>query len=469
VLGGTGALGLALVERLAAAGYEVTIGSRDPAKAERVAGEVAAAGPKGVVRGAGLPQAAAWCELCVMAVPYAAHADTLTQIKDAVAGKILVDTTVPLIPPKVGTVQLPAAGCAAVEAARALGEGARVVSAMQNVGAEKLGSGGFVDGDVLVCGDKAEDVEVVRALLTELGLKSWHAGPLANSAASEALTSVLIQLNRRYKLGQAGIRITGGDGAKPGAMSVTAVPGLPLFEPGDDLAGAIAEAAIAANLALKSGDIVVVAQKAVSKVEGRLRPLADVRPSEKARQIAAEAEKDAAVVELILQEAAAVMRTGPNLLIVRNQLGHVLANAGVDASNVAEGERGPAVLLWPEDPDASARRLRLALETKFGVKLAVIISDSLGRAWRMGTTGQAIGSSGLKPVRDRRGETDLFGRELKATVIGTADEIAGAASLVIGEAAEGSPVAIVRGAPYIPDDEAGLGELLRPLEQDLFR
>jgi coenzyme F420-0:L-glutamate ligase/coenzyme F420-1:gamma-L-glutamate ligase len=147
----------------------------------------------------------------------------------------------------------------------------------------------------------------------------------------------------------------------------------------------------------------------------------------------------------------------------------VLANSGVDASNVAEGEQGPAVLLWPENPDASARRLRLALEARFGVKLAVIVSDSLGRAWRMGTTGQAIGSSGLKPVRDRRGETDLFGRELKATVIGTADEIAGAASLVIGEAAEGSPVAIVRGAPYIPDDEAGLGELLRPLEQDLFR
>jgi len=130
-------------------------------------------------------------------------------VRDAVQGKIIVDTTVPLMPPKVGTVQLPAAGCAAVETAQALGPGVRVVSALQNIGAEKLGSGGDVDSDVLVCGDDAASVEVVRALLAELGLRSWHAGPLANSAASEALTSVLIQLNRRYKLGQAGIRITG--------------------------------------------------------------------------------------------------------------------------------------------------------------------------------------------------------------------------------------------------------------------
>ena len=212
VLGGTGALGAALVGRLAAAGYEVWIGSRDPAKAEASAAEAMQLQPKGQVLGAGLAEAAAKGELVVMAVPYAAHAGTLAQIKEAVAGKIVIDTTVPLIPPKVGTVQLPAAGCAAVEAAQALGPEVRVVSAMQNVGAEKLAAGGYIDGDVLVCGDNAEAVEVVRGLLSELGLKSWHAGPLANSAASEALTSVLIQLNRRYKLGQAGIRITGSAG-----------------------------------------------------------------------------------------------------------------------------------------------------------------------------------------------------------------------------------------------------------------
>jgi coenzyme F420-0:L-glutamate ligase/NADPH-dependent F420 reductase len=462
-------LGLALVQRLAASGYEVCIGSRDPAKAERVAAEVMEGRPKGVVRGAGLADAAGRCDLCIMAVPYAAHADTLAQIREAVAGKIVVDTTVPLIPPKVGTVQLPAAGSAAVEAALALGEGARVVSAMQNVGAEKLASGGYVDGDVLVCGDKAEDVETVRGLLTELGLKSWHAGPLANSAASEALTSVLIQLNRRYKLGQAGIRITGGAADAPRSLSVTAVPGLPLFEPGDDLAGAIGEAISAAGQGLKDGDVVVVAQKVVSKVEGRAVALADVRPNDKAREIAAKTEKAAEVVELILAEAAETLRVGPNLLIVRNRHGHVLANAGVDASNIAEGDRGPVVLLWPKDPDASAKALRRALEARFGVRVAVIVSDSLGRAWRMGTAGHAIGAAGIGPVRDRRGEIDLFGRELKATVIGVADEIAAAASLVIGEAAEGSPVAIVRGATYNPDDEGGVAGILRPLDEDLFR
>jgi len=209
VLGGTGNLGFALVGRLAKAGYEVWIGSRDPAKAEASAAQVAAHGYPGVVKGAGLADAAAHCEVCVLAVPYAAHAGTLAQVKDAVQGKIVVDTTVPLMPPKVGTVQLPAAGSAAVETAQALGPGVRIVSALQNIGAEKLGSGGDIDSDVLVCGDDAASVEVIRALLGELGLRSWHAGPLANSAAAEALTSVLIQLNRRYKLGQAGIRITG--------------------------------------------------------------------------------------------------------------------------------------------------------------------------------------------------------------------------------------------------------------------
>ncbi|MBV9996631.1 MAG: coenzyme F420-0:L-glutamate ligase [Caulobacteraceae bacterium] len=469
VLGGTGALGLALVERLAAAGYQVWIGSRDPAKAERVAAEVMESRPKGLVQGAGLADAAARCDLCVVAVPYAAHTDTLAQVKDAVAGKIVVDTTVPLMPPKVGTVQLPSAGSAAAEAGRALGEGARLVSALQNVGAEKLGSGGSIECDVLVCGDKAEDVETVRTLLAELGLKSWHAGPLANSAAAEALTSVLIQLNRRYKLGQAGIRITGGSGAAPKSLTVTAVPGLPLFQAGDDLAGAIGEAIAASGQSLKDGDVVVVAQKVVSKVEGRAVPLAGVRPGEKAREIAAAAGKEPEVVELVLGEAAETLRVGPNLVIVRNRLGHVLANAGVDASNVADGEAGPAVLLWPKDPDASARGLRKALQDRFGARIAVIVSDSLGRAWRMGTTGHAIGSAGIGPLRDRRGETDLFGRELKATIIGVADEIAAAASLIIGEAAEGSPVAIVRGAAYMADEEAGVGEILRPLDQDLFR
>lgn len=466
IIGGTGALGAALAARLAAVGHDVWIGSRDPAKAS-----ASAEGMSGKVSGAGLAEAAAKGEVVVLAVPYAAHADTLAQIRDAVQGKIVVDTTVPLKPPKVGTVQLPAAGCAAVEAAQALGEGVRVISALQTIGAEKLAAGGAIDADVLVAGDDAEAVEVVRGMLSELKLRSWHVGPLANSAAAEAMTSLLIQLNRRYKLVQAGVRITGRpkDAPPPAArLSVRAVAGLPLFQSGDDLAAAIAAAIDLSGEPLQDGDVVVVAQKVVSKVEGRARRLADVAPGAEALEAATRAGKDPAVVELIARESQELMRVAPGVIIARHRTGHVLANAGIDASNITCGGT-EAVLLWPEDPDASARRLRAALEAASGARIAVIVSDSLGRAWRMGTTGSAIGSAGLKPLRDRRGEPDLFGRTLQATVIGVADEIAAAASLVMGEAAEGTPVAIVRGAAYDLDEDAGIGELLRPLQMDLFR
>jgi coenzyme F420-0:L-glutamate ligase/NADPH-dependent F420 reductase len=465
IIGGTGALGAALASRLAAAGHEVWVGSRDPAKAQAFAAEQGAS-----MSGAGLAEAAAHGEIVVLTVPYAAHADTLAQIREAAQGKIVVDTTVPLRPPKVGTVQLPAAGCAAVEAAAILGPDVRVVSALQTIGAEKLASGGAIDADVLVAGDDAEAVETVRRVLTELRLKSWHVGPLANSAAAEAMTSLLIQINRRYKIAQAGVRITGRPKDAPAAarLSVQALAGLPLFEAGDDLAVAIAEAVRASGESLQDGDVVVVAQKVVSKVEGRAVRLAEVTPGGQARDAAAQAQKDPAIVELIAAESQELMRVAPGVIIARHRTGHVLANAGIDASNLVCGGT-EAVLLWPLDPDASARRLRTSLEAAFGVRLAVIVSDSLGRAWRMGTTGSAIGSAGLKPLRDRRGEADLFGRELQATVIGVADEIAGAASLVMGEGAEGTPVAIVRGATYDVDEDAGIGEILRPLDKDLFR
>ena len=464
VIGGTGALGKAIAFRLASAGHEVWIGSRAAEKAQAAASEVTEL-TGGRVHGAGYAEAAAQAQTCFLAVPYAAHAETLEAIRAAVEGKIVVDTTAPLKPPKVGTVQLPPAGCAAVEAAQALGPQVRVVSALQTIGAEKLAAGGAFDAEVLVTGDDAEAVEEVRAALADMGLRSWHAGPLANSAASEAMTSVLIQLNRRYKLGQAGIKVSA---EKLTGLSVTPVTGLPLFAPGDDLAAAIGDAVLAANQHLTAGDVVVVAQKAVSKCEGRQRRLADIEPSVRAREMAATAQKDAAVCELMLAEAEEVMRVSPGVVITRHRTGHVLANAGIDASNVG-AEDGETVLLWPEDPDASARALRQALEARFGVRLAVIVSDSLGRAWRLGTTGHAIATAGMAPLRDRRGEADLFGRELQATVIGVADEIAAAASLVMGEAAEGIPAAIVRGATYPPDEDVGVGGLLRPLDQDLFR
>jgi coenzyme F420-0:L-glutamate ligase/NADPH-dependent F420 reductase len=463
--------------RLAKAGHSVLIGSRSAERALAFAAELAAAHPGADVSGGDLRECAAQAEICVLTVPYAAHAETIAKVRDLVAGKIVIDATVPLKPPKVGTVQLPAAGCAALEAQAALGPDARLVSALQNIGAEKLASGKPIDADVLVAADDAEAAAEVCALLAEIGLRAWHIGPLANSAAAEAMTSVLIQINRRYKRVQSAFRITGELKAEteapdrpPGAgLSVHPIRGLPLFKAGDDLAAILAQAIIAGGLAPRDGDVVVVAQKAVSKVEDRAVLLSGVTAGPEAKALAEQSEKAAEVAELIVAESQEIMRVRPGLIVARHRHGHVTASAGIDASNVAPTDGPETVLLWPLDPDSSAEGLRLGLERRFGVRLAVIVSDSLGRAWRIGTMGTAIGSSGLKPLRDRRGEADLFGRTLLATVIGVADEIAAAASLVIGEAAEGVPAAIVRGAVYDRDEKAGIGEILRPLDQDLFR
>ncbi|HXQ15116.1 MAG TPA: coenzyme F420-0:L-glutamate ligase, partial [Caulobacteraceae bacterium] len=252
-------------------------------------------------------------------------------------------------------------------------------------------------------------------------------------------------------------------------VSVTPIRGLPLFAAGDDLAGALATAIVSNGLAPQDGDVVVVAQKVVSKVEGRTVGVADVAVSEAGRSLAVESGKPEALAELIAGESAEIMRVRPGLVIARHRLGHVAANAGIDASNVRDSTEGEAVLLWPEDPDASARALRAALEARFGVRLAVIVNDSLGRAWRLGTTGTAIGVAGMKPLRDRRGEHDLFGRTLQTTLVGVADELSAAASLVIGEAAEGVPAALIRGAIYDPAESGAAIGLVRPLEQDFFR
>ena len=249
------------------------------------------------------------------------------------------------------------------------------------------------------------------------------------------------------------------------ALAVMPVPGIGLVHPDDDLPGLIARALADAGIVLAAGDVVVVAQKVVSKAEGRLADPATVTVTAAAQELAARSGKSAEVAALILADAATVMRVQRGVVVVRNRQGHVLANAGIDASNVADGK----LLLWPRDPDASARAIRARL----GGKVAVIISDSMGRAWRMGTVGTAIGCAGIRPVRDRCGETDLFGRVLQATRIGVADEIAAAASLVIGEGAEGIPVAVVRGATYDCDDDVGgedggIRPLLRPVAEDLF-
>lgn len=258
--------------------------------------------------------------------------------------------------------------------------------------------------------------------------------------------------------------------ACPG-LSVLALAGIPLIRAGDDLGTIIAATLEAAAVRLEDGNVICVAQKIVSKAEGRLVALADVTPSDAAIALAAETDKDPRLVQLILRESTEVVRKKPGVLIVRHRLGLVGANAGIDQSNIEHGGDGPEhehALLLPVDPDASARRLRAALERWSGARLGVIITDSNNRPWRIGTIGAAIGCSGIRALDDRRGGHDLFGRELKVTMINRADSLATAAILVMGETTERTPVALIRGLP--PDDaDESARSVIRPLEEDLFR
>jgi len=224
------------------------------------------------------------------------------------------------------------------------------------------------------------------------------------------------------------------------------------------------------RIELARGDILVIAQKIISKAEGQMVDLASVNPSAKANEIAAAAEKDPRVVELILRESNEVLRVRPGTIIVEHRLGFVCANAGIDHSNVEKkgAAKDEYVLLLPKDPDSSARRLREFIKQRTGFDLGVMIIDSHGRAWRNGTVGICIGLSGLPALIDERGWKDLFGYTLRVTVVGVADELAAAASLVMGQAAEGVPAVHVRGFPYALG-EGSLRELIRPKEQDLFR
>jgi len=248
-------------------------------------------------------------------------------------------------------------------------------------------------------------------------------------------------------------------------LTLTALPGIPLIQPGDDLAAIALAGLERAGIALADGDVLAVASKIVSKAEGRLVPLAEVTVAPQAAALAPYIDKDPRLLTLILAESAAVLRTRPGLIIVEHRLGFVCANAGIDQSNV----RGEDVaLLLPEDPDASARRLRDALRAATGAEVAVVINDSHGRAWRLGTVGVAIGVAGLRPLTDRRGDADLFGREMRVTVLGTADEIAAAASLLQGGVDEALPMVHMRGVPHVRG-EGALNDLLRPREMDMFR
>jgi len=261
------------------------------------------------------------------------------------------------------------------------------------------------------------------------------------------------------------------------SLVLTPLSGIPLIRHGDNLADIVVRALQENNIALADNDILVFAQKIISKAEGRKVNLVTVTPSAHALELASKTEKDPRLVELILQESNEILRSRLGTIIVEHKLGFVCANAGIDHSNVAsplpEGEGSGVgdeewVLLLPAEPDRSAEMILKDIISKTGKQVGILIIDSHGRAWRNGTVGIAIGIAGMPGLQDLRGESDLFGFTLRITQVGVADELAAAASLIMGQAAEGTPVVHVHGFPY-PLRESSLQELLRPKDQDLFR
>ncbi len=254
----------------------------------------------------------------------------------------------------------------------------------------------------------------------------------------------------------------------PPSVTLTALPGIPDVQTGDDVAALLVTALDNAGITLEPGDILAVAQKIISKAEGRSVRLADVEPSAEALDVAARAMKDPRLVELMLRESDEVSRLRPGLVITRHRLGFTSANAGIDRSNVAQGDEDETVLLLPVDPDGSAAQLREALGEQLGVWPGIVITDSHGRPFRLGTVGVALGVAGLPALWDRRGEDDLYGFSLQHTDVGVADEIAAAAGLLMGQAAEGLPVVLVRGL-QMPSADGRASDLVRPKEFDLYR
>jgi coenzyme F420-0:L-glutamate ligase/coenzyme F420-1:gamma-L-glutamate ligase len=255
----------------------------------------------------------------------------------------------------------------------------------------------------------------------------------------------------------------------PTRLELIGLEGIGAVRPGDDLGALIARALSENRVTLENGDVIAVAQKIVSKAENRYVLLDGVVPSARALELARVCDKDPRLVELVLSESREVLRAVTGVIVVEDKRGLVLANAGVDRSNVDQDDTGrERVLLLPVDPDKSAASLRGSLATHCGIDVGVIINDSLGRAWRLGTAGVAIGVAGLPGLLDRRGEKDLQGRPLLITEVGVADELAAAASAVMGQADEGRPVVLIRGVAW-PRREGNARELQRNRDKDLFR
>lgn len=252
------------------------------------------------------------------------------------------------------------------------------------------------------------------------------------------------------------------------SLCLNALNDFPLIGPGDDLAAIIIGNLERNAIVLDSNDVVILAQKIVSKAEGRLVRLADITPSARALEIAHETRKDGRMVELILSESNAIIAQKPGVLIVEHRLGYIMANAGIDQSNIDHPDGEEYALLLPQDPDSSCQQLKDKLDAHFGVNVGVIINDSFGRPWRMGVTGVALGSAGLPSLVGLIGQPDLFGRAMRVSEIAFADEIAAAASLLMGQTDAGKPVIHLRGLHWnSPANPAST--LLRPKQQDLFR
>lgn len=250
-------------------------------------------------------------------------------------------------------------------------------------------------------------------------------------------------------------------------LNLTAIRNIPEINPGDDLSKIINRCLTDQSISLGDKDVLVIAQKIISKSEDRFIDLKTVDPSEKALEISNKTDKDPRLVELILQESCEIIRAEKGILVVEHKLGHILANAGIDRSNTARSD--DHVLLLPIDPDKSARQIKQYFEDLYQIKIGVLITDSIGRAWRLGTTGHALGSSGLKTLIDlRNNEFDRDGRLLQTTIIGVADQIASASTLLMGESSEGTPAVIIRGLDLC-DDSDTVKNLIRPVEEDLFR
>lgn len=247
---------------------------------------------------------------------------------------------------------------------------------------------------------------------------------------------------------------------------MTALPGIPLVQPGDDLARLITDALARCSLTLQSGDVLVVTSKIVSKSEGRIVELASVTPTQEAVELAEKTRKDPRIVQLVLEESQSISRMAPGVMVVRHRLGFVSASAGIDQSNVDGSDE--RVLLLPLNPDASARALRARLHELTGADVGIVISDSHGRPFRMGNVGVAIGVAGVPALLDFRGSEDLFGRVLKISVQGYADMIASASNLLTGEGSEGRPVVLLRGLEF-PAQDGTAADLNRAPEQDLYR